>query len=180
MQKRMIVGLTVLALVAVLLVACGGAAAAPANTAPNTVSRSSSAQSGSASAGSQGSSSTNSVSNAGASNSTTGLEAQSVDGGSVTVEVKPVAVAVGQPIEFQVAMNTHSVDLSNDMVASSVLEDNAGNEYKPTAWDGPPGGGHHRSGTLKFDALKTKPQSLTLIIKGIAGVADRTFKWDLP
>ncbi len=65
------------------------------------------------------------------------------------------------------------------MLKSIVLLDDAGKEYAPTAWDGPTGGGHHRDGKIKFDALTTNTKSVTLIVKGIAGVPKRTFKWSL-
>jgi hypothetical protein len=108
------------------------------------------------------------------------LETKSNAGGSVTVDVKPVALVVGEPIEFDVAMNTHSVDLSDDMTKISLLRDDSGKEYAPTAWDGPGGGGHHREGSLKFAALIGKPKYVELVIKGLAKVPERVFKWDLP
>ncbi|MBI4674548.1 MAG: hypothetical protein HY741_23125 [Chloroflexi bacterium] len=108
------------------------------------------------------------------------FEAQTVEGGSVTVEVVPRVLKLGAPLEFEIAMNTHSVDLDADMTKSAVLSDDAGNEYTPTAWDGPSGGGHHRSGTLKFPALKGNTKAVTLFVKNIAGVPERVFKWQLP
>jgi hypothetical protein len=108
------------------------------------------------------------------------FETQSNSGGSVTVDVQPAAFQVGNPIAFVIAMNTHSVDLSDDLVRISTLRDDSGKEYKPTGWDGPVGGGHHRSGTLTFAALPNKPKFVELVIKGLAGVPERVFKWDLP
>ncbi len=109
-----------------------------------------------------------------------GFETKSNEGGSVTVDVKPTALDVGKPIVFDIAMNTHSVDLSDDMTKITILRDDAGKEYKPTAWDGPAGGGHHREGTLTFAAMANKPKFVELVIKGLAGVPERVFKWDLP
>ena len=108
------------------------------------------------------------------------FETKSSDGGSVTVDVKPTALGLGQPLAFDVAMNTHSVDLADDMTKIAVLRDDAGKEYKPTAWDGPGSGGHHRSGTLVFPALTSKPKYIELVIKGLAKVPERVFKWELP
>lgn len=93
--------------------------------------------------------------------------------------VKPTALAVGQPISFDIGMNTHSVDLSDDMVKASILRDDTGKEYKPTAWEGAEGGGHHRSGTLVFGALTGKPKYVELVIKGVAQVPERVFRWNL-
>ena len=108
------------------------------------------------------------------------FETQSNAGGSVTVDVKPTTLAVGEPVVFDVAMNTHSVDLSDDMTKISILRDDTGQEYKPSAWDGPGSGGHHREGSLKFAALTSKPKYIELVIKGLAQVPERVFKWDLP
>ncbi len=108
------------------------------------------------------------------------FETQSSNGGSVTVAVKPTTLAVGEPVAFDIAMNTHSVDLSDDMTKISVLRDDTGKEYKPTTWDGAEPGGHHRSGTLLFPALTGKPKYVELVVKGLAKVPERLFKWDLP
>lgn len=108
------------------------------------------------------------------------LETKSNEGGSVTVDVTPTALEVGKPLAFDIAMNTHSVDLGDDLTKIATLRDDAGKEYKPTAWDGPDGGGHHRSGTLQFAALSTKPKYVELVIKGLAQVPERVFRWDLP
>ena len=97
----------------------------------------------------------------------------------VTVEVKPMTFAPGQPAKFEVAMNTHSGDLGSDMAAVSTLRDDLGQEYKPTKWDGDGPGGHHRSGVLEFPTLEGNPKSVTLIIKNIAKVPERIFKWNL-
>ncbi len=108
------------------------------------------------------------------------LPTKSSDGGSVTVDVTPTALEVGKPLAFDIAMNTHSVDLGDDLTKIAILRDDAGKEYKPTAWDGPDGGGHHRSGTLNFAAFSTKPKYVELVIRGLAKVPERVFRWDLP
>jgi hypothetical protein len=38
-------------------------------------------------------------------------------------------------------------------------------------------GGHHRRGTLFFPALKASVRSVTLIIRDVAKVQERTFSW---
>lgn len=154
----------VLALTAAVLSACGGANPTPTPIpTPRTVATLAPAVSKSANTASG-----------------SGLETRSNSGGSVTVDIKPESLKVDEPVVFDVAMNTHSVDLSDDMTKISLLRDDAGKEYKPTGWDGPAGGGHHRSGTLRFPALAGKPKSVELIIKGLAGVPERVFQWDLP
>ncbi len=106
-------------------------------------------------------------------------KSQVVEGGSVTVEVLPLTLKAGAPSEFEIAMNTHSVDLSADMLKAVVLIDDAGKEYTATKWDGPTGGGHHRSGRILFPALSASAKSVTVVVKGIAKVPERKFQWDL-
>lgn len=79
--------------------------------------------------------------------------------------------------KFDVGMNTHSVELDQDMTKITVLVDDQGKEYTPTKWDGPVGG-HHREGTLSFTPITPYPQYLVMKIRGIGGV-DRSFKWIL-
>jgi hypothetical protein len=96
---------------------------------------------------------------------------------SVNVDVVPVQLTSGQQVKFDVRMSTHSVELSQDMVAVSLLKDSNGQEYRPENWKGSPAGGHHRSGTLEFSAIKGSPDSVTLVIKNIASVPERVFTW---
>ncbi len=110
----------------------------------------------------------------------TAFDTKSNSGGSVSVDVRPASLSPGQPVAFDVAMNTHSVDLIDDMIQIAILRDDAGKIYNPVAWEGPGGGGHHRSGTLKFAALAGKPKYVELIIKGLAKVPERVFRWELP
>ena len=104
---------------------------------------------------------------------------KSNSGNSVRVDVKPVLLARGESAKFQVRMNTHTVDLGEDMVAVSTLEDDQGRKYQPTLWEGSGPGGHHRRGTLVFPALEGSPKSVTLVIRGIADVTQRSFEWEL-
>ncbi|MBI5303873.1 MAG: hypothetical protein HY868_17180 [Chloroflexi bacterium] len=105
--------------------------------------------------------------------------ALSNSGGSVTVDAQLLDFQLGQPLVFDVAMNTHSVELADDMTKVSILRDNAGKEYKPTGWEGAGPGGHHREGKLKFAAMTTKPQYVELVIKDLAKVPERAFRWEL-
>jgi hypothetical protein len=96
---------------------------------------------------------------------------------SVRVDVKPVQLVPGQPARFEVRMNTHSEPLEEDMVAVSSLKDNTGRVYQATAWQGSGPGGHHRKGVLEFPELADNPESITLIIRKVAKVPERTFEW---
>jgi hypothetical protein len=97
----------------------------------------------------------------------------------VTVDVSPEQLAIGQPIQFQVRMNTHSVELSQDIVAISELRDDLGKIYHPLKWQGSPPEGHHRKGLLEFPVLEGSPTSVKLIIKGVADVSERIFEWEI-
>lgn len=97
----------------------------------------------------------------------------------VSVEVKPVQLTPGQPARFEVKMNTHSVELDQDMVVVSTLVDDNGTTYQPLEWNGSGPSGHHRSGTLIFPNLKGTPKSVTLVIRGIANVPERVFEWKI-
>ena len=97
----------------------------------------------------------------------------------VRVEVKPVQLVPGRQANFEVRMNTHSVPLDQDMTAVCTLIDDQGREYKPLKWKGSPPGGHHRSGVLAFPPLEGNTKSVTLIIRNIANVPERTFGWQV-
>lgn len=114
-----------------------------------------------------------------ASSGANAFEPQTSSAGNVTVVVTPQSLAPNAPLVFEVVMDTHSVDLSDDLTKVSLLRDDAGTAYKPTAWDGAGPGGHHRSGALKFAPLSRQPKSLTLVIKEVAGVPERIFRWQL-
>jgi hypothetical protein len=76
-------------------------------------------------------------------------------------------------------LKTGSVNLTDDMAKLSILRDDAGKAYKPTAWEGAGPGGHHREGKLKFAAMTTQPKYVELVIKDLAKVFERTFRWEL-
>lgn len=78
-----------------------------------------------------------------------------------------------------VAMNTHSVELDYDLARLAVLRTDRGDEVIPLRWDGARGG-HHVNGTLYFPAMDLKGvQWVELVIREVAGVPERTFRWEL-
>lgn len=116
----------------------------------------------------------------------TGL-AQSDAQGAVDVAVTPLNLErPGDTLDFQVSLNTHSVDLSFNLAAQAMLRDDRGREVKALTWEGGTGG-HHLSGRLTFpieDASGTVllgPQThhLELLLRDVAGVPQRTFRWNL-
>jgi len=104
-------------------------------------------------------------------------ERRSSNTNSVGVDVVPVQLTSGKTAKFEIRMTTHSVDLSYDMVAVSVLKDDQGREYRALTWNGSPPGGHHRSGELEFPAMANGVKSVTLYLKNISGVPERIFEW---
>ncbi len=106
-------------------------------------------------------------------------QARSDDQNRVRVDVRPVQLLPGKPAKFEIRMNTHSGNLSQDLVAVCTLKDNNGREYRPTGWNGSPPGGHHRSGVLEFPVVADAAQSITLVIREVANVPERVFNWSI-
>jgi hypothetical protein len=107
------------------------------------------------------------------------FDIQTNDENSVRVDVKPVALIAGKPAVFEIRLNTHSVNLSYNMTEISTLQDSEGRIYKAIEWKGSPLGGHHRRGMIEFPKLEGTPQSVKLVIRGIAGVSERSFEWKI-
>jgi archaellum component FlaG (FlaF/FlaG flagellin family) len=114
-----------------------------------------------------------------AANETT-LAAKDNAEGAVTVSVTPQDVSqTAGTWRFAVQLNTHATPLSQDMVVVTSLAGGKVVEARPTAWEGDPPGGHHRRGILVFQPITPVPATLTLHIREVGGIADRTFTWDL-
>ncbi len=97
---------------------------------------------------------------------------------SVTVEVKPLELSPSAAQwTFEVTLDTHSVELDDDMAASAFLVDDAGKEYQAIAWEGDPPGGHHRKGILKFQSF-SQTNVVQLRIRGI-GETEKVFEWKI-
>ena len=104
---------------------------------------------------------------------------QSNNENGVRIDATPVELKAGSEARFEVRMNTHSVELDQDLAAISSLKDNKGNTFQAKGWDGSPPGGHHRSGTLSFPALAPGAETVTLIIKGVGKDSERVFTWQV-
>lgn len=96
----------------------------------------------------------------------------------VTLVVTPLDLSPNsKEWKFDVGMNTHSIELDQNMTKIAVLVDDQGKEYKPLSWDGPIGG-HHREGVLIFNQITPIPKSVELKISSIGDVV-RSFTWQL-
>lgn len=105
--------------------------------------------------------------------------------GAVIVSVTPLNLrASGATLDFEVILETHSVDLSMDLAALATLTNDNGRAVEPSGWDGPQGG-HHVEGTLSFptevngEPLLADASGLTLTINNV-DAPERVFTWDLP
>ncbi|MBM2827056.1 MAG: hypothetical protein HW403_1120, partial [Dehalococcoidia bacterium] len=108
---------------------------------------------------------------------------QTNQGGQVTIKVSWGGPEAG-PV-FQVAMDTHSVDLDGyDLAQLGSLRTGKGQEVRPIKWDAPRGE-HHREGTLVFPEITPDGNPLIgpaagvfeLIIRDVAGIPERVFRW---
>jgi len=104
---------------------------------------------------------------------------QAVAGGGVTVKVTYLNPKGSDGPRFQVALDTHSINLdSYDLKTISVLRDDDGNTYSPTAIENK-GSAHHREATVSFANVASGTKRVELVIKDVAGVKERIFRWDL-
>ncbi len=111
---------------------------------------------------------------------TSSLEVKTSDEGEVKIAVQPENIAEnGSEWDFRIVMDTHFVELIDDLVKMSMLTGDSGAKYPPIGWEGDPPGGHHRGGILKFKAVAPLPSSITLAIKDVGSIAERKFIWQV-
>ena len=104
---------------------------------------------------------------------------QTNSGGGVTVKVTLLDTKSSGDLRFEVALDTHSVNLDGyDLKTVSVLRDGSGNAYAPATVEYK-GSGHHRQATLVFAKIANSTKRVELVIKNVAGVKERVFRWDL-
>ncbi|HEU5395476.1 MAG TPA: hypothetical protein VFV36_11845 [Candidatus Methylomirabilis sp.] len=102
---------------------------------------------------------------------------QAVQGGGVTVEIAWLREVADAPA-FRVVLDTHSVNLDEYRFEEIVrLRDGRGGEQAPAAVEGAEGSGHHRQATVRFAWPDPKPSALELVVKSVAGVPERVFRW---
>ncbi len=111
-------------------------------------------------------------------------EGQLDEQGFVEVEVTPLNLnAPDETLNFNVGLNTHSVDLSMDLAPLAKLEADNGLGVQAILWDAP-SGGHHVSGVLSFPAttdgvtLLEGASHLTLTIHDV-DAPERSFTWSI-
>ena len=104
--------------------------------------------------------------------------------GAVTFEVTPLNLSkAADSLEFDVSMNTHSVDLSMDLAQLATLTTDTGLTVQAAKWDATPGG-HHVPGKLIFPVTQDGKSvlegagKLTLTIVNV-DAPTRLFEWSL-
>lgn len=100
-------------------------------------------------------------------------------GGGVTVKVDLLDAKASGEMRFQIALDTHSVNLDGyDLKSLTLLRDDGGNTYPPTGVENQ-GSGHHRQTILRFAKIKSGAKRIELVVRNVAGVKERLFRWEL-
>jgi hypothetical protein len=117
---------------------------------------------------------------AGAHAQTPALAAQKSAERGVTVSVRPLDLSsAAKSWAFEVVLDTHSAELSDDLMKAAVLVDDRGVEHRPAGWKGDPPGGHHRKGTLDFAPVAPRPGVVELRVQRPGEPTARVFRWPL-
>lgn len=107
------------------------------------------------------------------------LTPRSVDGSGVTVKATPPPALEGLPEwAFVISLDTHSQDLDDDLVTTTVLIAD-GVELKPLRWTGQAPAGHHREGVLVFPNPGSQPIEMELRMQRAGEALPRVLHWDL-
>ena len=100
--------------------------------------------------------------------------------GGVTVKIKPLDLSSeAKEWVFEVVLETHTQDLSDDLTKTAVMIDSTGRQAAPIKWQGDGPGGHHRKGQLYFAPLSPQPVSVELHIRRTGEAPPRKFGWKL-
>ena len=94
--------------------------------------------------------------------------------GDVLIELTPISMPDGK-LQFEIAANTHSVDLSQYNLMELATLEYEGKAIKPVS--APQLSGHHTSGNIIFNA-GSDLKNFKVIIKGIPNVDERVFEWE--
>lgn len=104
------------------------------------------------------------------------LETKTSQEAEVSIAVTPYLSE--EKWSFEIVLNTHSIELNENLAERAFLKDESGREYKPIEWQGGIGG-HHLSGALVFSPLKERLNKLKLVMNDVYGVKERIFEWNL-
>jgi hypothetical protein len=107
-----------------------------------------------------------------------GLSRQ-VAGGGVTVAATLLKDRTDSTA-IRLVLDTHSASLDGyqfDTIA--ILRDDQGKTYALEAVESASGSGHHRQAVLRFARAEADAKAVELIVKDVAGVKERTFRWSM-
>jgi len=100
--------------------------------------------------------------------------------GPVSVTVTLIAPpASGAPLKAKVVLDTHSVALDSIAFDAVVALRQPGGDVAPVAVEEAQGSGHHREAVVVFPA-QSLGDRLEIVVKNVGGVAERSFRWELP
>lgn len=112
------------------------------------------------------------------------LPAQSDSQGDIAIQIQPVNLnSPGDTLDFEVTLDTHSVDLSMDLTPLATLSNDFNWSVQAVKWDAARGG-HHLAGKLSFpakydgDSMLEGMARVTIAIKDL-GAPERLFTWQL-
>jgi hypothetical protein len=109
-----------------------------------------------------------------------GSATQTSEGGQVTVVATWPGPAAGA--SFDVALDTHSVDLDALDFADATLRNDRGETLTARPWAAPKGG-HHREGALTFDGNAPEffagAKWIELVLTGVGDLPERTLRWEV-
>ncbi len=81
-------------------------------------------------------------------------------------------------LRFSVALDTHSVNLDGyDLKALSYVRNDSGAVLRPSSVENK-GSGHHREVIVVFPRPSGNWRWLELVIKDVAGMKERIFRWE--
>jgi hypothetical protein len=108
-----------------------------------------------------------------------GALTQTQSGGGVTVKATYLNPKASDDVRFEVILDTHSANLDGyDLKSLSLLRDEAGKTYEVVETENK-GSGHHREITVIFSKPAPEAKRLELVIKDIAGIRERIFRWNV-
>jgi hypothetical protein len=92
-------------------------------------------------------------------------------------------------LAVQLTLETHTVDLDPyHLETLALLREPQGREVQAVGLESASGSGHHREAILTFPSrdtsgkplLRPETTTLTLLLRGLAGVQERSLRWQLP
>lgn len=88
----------------------------------------------------------------------------------------------GTYLVFRLTLDTHAGDLMEyDPSGLATLRTSQEGSLAPLDWQDDQTGSHHRTGYLRFaGAIRAEQGTVELILRDLAGVPERVFRWDLP